>query len=51
MKKAKFDFKPLFRKGDTFKIIKRNKDPNLMPIEALHLRSKKVYGFEEGELE
>jgi len=51
MKKAKFGCEPLYREGDKFRVVKKNKDPNLMPIEALHLRTKQVYGFEEDELE
>jgi hypothetical protein len=49
--RAKADFHPLYRRGDAFKIVKINSDPDRMPIEALHLWSKQVYGFEEGELE
>ena len=45
------DFRPLFRKGDLFKIIKINKDPALMNVEALHLRDKQIYGFDTWELE
>jgi len=49
--KAKKDFIPLYRKGDKFKIIKKNKETELMPIEAMRLKDGQVYGFEEGELE
>lgn len=49
--KAKESFYPLYKKGDKFKIIKLNNDPDLTPIEALHLKSKEVYGFVESELE
>jgi hypothetical protein len=41
----------LYRKGDKFKIIKINDEPDLMPIEALHLRTKEIYGFVEEEFE
>lgn len=43
-------FEPLFFKGDKFRIVKRNTDPDLMPIEAVKLSSKNIYGFNEGEL-
>lgn len=49
--RAKIEVKPLFRKGDKFRIIKINDDPNLMPIEAVRLKDGEIYGFEEGELE
>lgn len=49
--RTKIEYKPLFRKGDKFKIIKINDDPNLMPIEAIRLKDRQIYGFEEGELE
>lgn len=48
---SKIDSLPLFREGDRFKIIQRNDDPDLMPIEALHLRSRRIYGMEEDWLE
>ena len=48
--KTKEDFKPLFRKGDLFRIVKINEDENLMPIEAIRLKDREVYGFEVGEL-
>lgn len=47
---AKEDYFPLYRKGDKFIIVKINKNPDLMPIEALRLKNKKIYGFEEDEL-
>ena len=48
--KAKETFEPLYYKGDKFIIVKRNTDENLMPVEAKHLRSGRIYGFEVGEL-
>ena len=48
---AKEDCMPLFRKGDRFVIIKRNSNPQLMPLEAMKLKDHRVYGFYEGELE
>jgi len=48
--KAKEDYYPLYRRGDKFKIIIINKNPDLMPIEALHLRKNKIYGFFKEEL-
>ncbi|MFW6172539.1 MAG: hypothetical protein ACOC5T_02235 [Elusimicrobiota bacterium] len=51
IKQTKIDFEPLFRKGDYFKIVRTNKDPDLMPIEARRLKDGKVYGFWKGELE
>lgn len=50
IKKAKENFMPLYMKGDKFKIIKINKDINLMSIEAMRLKNHKIYGFDEGEL-
>ena len=47
---AKEGFEPLYRKGDKFKIIKFNKDKDLLPIEALHLRTGNVYGFYRDEV-
>jgi len=47
--KTKKDFMPLFRKGEKFKIIRINTDERLMPIEALSLFSKEIYGFEKEE--
>jgi len=49
--KAKDTFKPLYFKGDKFKIIKRNTEEGVAPIEAMRLKDKEIYGFEEGELE
>ena len=49
--KAKEGMGKLYMKGDKFKILKINKDPDLMPIEALHLKSKETYGFTEEEIE
>jgi len=51
IRQVKENFMPLYMKGDKFKIIKINKDINLMPIEAMRLKNRKIYGFEEGELE
>ena len=48
--KSKEDYRPLYKKGDKFKIIKLNTGENLMPIEALHLRTKEIYGFNRNEL-
>ena len=50
LKKAKEDFKSLYKKDDLFKIIKINKEPEMMPIEALHLKSQQIFGFVEDEL-
>ncbi len=41
---------PLYKKGDKFIIIKRNNNPNLMSIEAMRLKDRQIYGFEEGDL-
>ena len=49
--RAKESFDPLYIKGDWFRILKINSDKDRMPIEALHLYSRCVFGFEEGELE
>jgi len=49
--KTKEDFDPLYRKGDLFKIVKINDDPNLVKIEAMRLKDGQVYGFDESELE
>jgi hypothetical protein len=49
--KAKETFEPLFNKGDLFKIIKTNADPNLMELECMRLKDGKIYGFEKDELE
>jgi len=43
-------FEPLFYEGDKFKIVKINTDQDLMPIEAVKIKSGRVYGFFEGEL-
>jgi len=51
MLKAKESFKPLYSKGDLFKIVKRNTDPELVAIEAMRMKDGWIYGFEEGELE
>lgn len=48
---SKIDCEPLFRKGDKFIIMNINTNPNLMEIEAMKLKSKRIYGFNEGELE
>lgn len=47
---AKEDCMPLFRKGDKFAIVKRNSNLQLMPIEAMRIKNKKIYGFYGGEL-
>lgn len=49
--KAKNDCQPLFKKGDEFIVVKINRDPLFLPIEAKHLKSGETYGFYEGELE
>jgi hypothetical protein len=49
--RAKDDCFPLFKKGDLFKITQINEDPELMPIEAIHINTKDVYGFEKEELQ
>lgn len=51
IRKATETFSPLYNKGDKFKIMKINEDPNLVPIEAGRIKDKAVYGFEEWELE
>ena len=50
IKKAKESFTPLYFEGDEFKIIKLNEDVNFVPIEAMRLKNKKIYGFGEDEL-
>lgn len=50
VKSAREGFEPLYKRGDKFIIVKLNSDPNLTPIEAKHLRSGRIYGFNEGEL-
>ena len=47
----KQEFYPLYRKGDKFKIVKINKEKDLLPIESLHLRTKQIYGFERDEIQ
>lgn len=49
--KAKEDYHPLYRKGDKFKIIKINKNPELMPIESMRIKDGEIYGFFDDELE
>lgn len=49
--KSKDDFHPFFRKGDKFIVIKINTEEGLMPVEALHFKTKQSYGFREFELE
>jgi len=51
LKKSKEDLPPLYFKGDLFRIVKRNYDERLMPLEAMRLRDKNIYSFEEDELE
>jgi hypothetical protein len=48
---AKEDFKPLYYKGDKFKIIKINNHLDLLPLECLHFKTRNVYGFEFEELQ
>lgn len=48
---SSIDSSPLFRRGDKFRIVHINEDPDLMPIEALHFRSRRIYGMEEEWLE
>ena len=49
--KVKETFEPLYKKGDKFKIVKRNKEEGLMPIEAKRIKDGEIYGFEIDELE
>lgn len=49
--KTKEDFMPLYRKGEKFKVIRINKDENLMPVEAVSFKTGEIYGFEEKEFE
>lgn len=49
--RVKDELYPLYKKRDKFKIIKINKNKYLTPIEAIHLKSRKVYGFYRDELE
>lgn len=51
IKKAKESFVPLYFKGDEFKIVKLNKDVNLVPVEAMRIKGGIIYGFGEDELE
>jgi hypothetical protein len=51
MYKTKIDFQPLFRKGDRFTLVKKNNNPDLMPIEARSIKDGWIFGFEEDELE
>ena len=48
---AKETFEPLYKKGDRFKFLSRSLDKDLLPIRAFHLKSRKIYAFEEHELE
>jgi len=48
--KATEDFYPLYRKGDIFKIIKVNNNPNLMDIMAVRIKDRKVYYFDKKEV-
>jgi len=48
---SKVGLEPLFYKGDKFIIVKTNNDKDMMPIEAKHIRSGWIFGFNEGELE
>lgn len=47
--KTKEGMMPLYRKDDEFKIIRLNKEEGLIPIEARHLKSGRIYGFNEWE--
>lgn len=51
IKKTKDEFFPLYKEGDSFKIVQLNTNVNLMPIEAMRIKDKRTYGFWEGELE
>lgn len=48
---SKITFEPLFKAGDRFIIVERNKDENMTPFGAMKLSSKRIYGFYENELE
>lgn len=48
--KVDHDYMPLYKKGDLFKIIKINEDPDLMRVEAVNLRNNQVLGFSEEEV-
>lgn len=50
IKKVKYDFYPLYKEGDLFRITKLNREDDLLPIEAMRLKDKNIYGFEAGEL-
>ena len=41
----------LYRSGDEFRILQITNNSELVPIKALHLRSNKIYYFEEEDLE
>ena len=49
--RAKEGCEPLYRKNDIFVIVKRNSEDGIAPIEAMRLKDKKIYGFDEDELE
>lgn len=49
--RVKEDFEPLYHKGDLFKIVQINNDPDLMDIEAMRLKDGQIYGFSKDELE
>ena len=49
--RAKETFEPLYHKGDLFKIIRVNTNPDLMELEGIRLKDGKIYGFEKSELE
>ena len=51
IKKTKDEFFPLYKEGDSFKIVQLNTNVNLVPIEAVRLKDGMIYGFEDGELE
>lgn len=49
--RAKENFEPLYNKGDLFKLIRINTDPDLMELECVRLKDGKIYGFDRNELE
>ena len=49
--RAKETFEPIYYKGDLFKIIKVNTNPDLMELECVRLKDGEIYGFRKDELE
>lgn len=49
--KVKEGFYPLYYKGEKFRIIKLNKNKDLMPVEMKSLRTKETFGFEKFEID